>query len=202
MIGYVKGTLTEILLDVVLVECAGVGYEVMVPMSARDGLPLVGSEVKLYTYQAVREDALDLYGFLSRDELNVFKQLITVSGIGPKGALSILSIMTANDVRMAVISGDAKAISKANGIGAKTAQRVIIDLKDKFSVDDVLYADMPVNKTSTTGATTAKDEAIEALMALGYSVSEATRAIHGIEITVDMDSEAILKASLKNLAFL
>ncbi len=202
MIGYVKGTLTEILLDVVLVECAGVGYEVMVPMSARDGLPLVGSEVKLYTYQAVREDALDLYGFLSRDELNVFRQLITVSGIGPKGALSILSIMTANDVRMAVISGDAKAISKANGIGAKTAQRVIIDLKDKFSVDDVLYADFPSNQTVAGGASTARDEAIEALIALGYSASEATRAIHGIEITEDMDSEAILKASLKNLAFI
>lgn len=123
-------------IDSIVVEAAGVGYLIYIPTQYFDMLPDEGEDVKIYTYLCVREDAMILYGFLSKDDLEIFKLLITVSGIGPKGGLAILSTLSADDLRFAILSGDSKAISKAPGIGAKTAQRVILDLKDKLSLED------------------------------------------------------------------
>ena len=161
-------------------------------------LPGIGAQVRIYTYTCVREDAFILYGFLTRDDLWIFKKLITVNGIGPKGALGILSAMTADDLRFAIIAGDSKAIAKAPGIGAKSAERIILDLKDKitFEPDSLSETDMSVSSSGSIDST-AKNEAIEAMSALGYSPAEALKAVKQIEITPDMDAGAILKAALK-----
>lgn len=180
-----------------------------VPFSVVASLPGIGSNIKIYTYTCVREDAFILYGFLTQDDLRIFKSLITVSGIGPKGALGILSIMDADALRFAILAGDAKAISKAPGIGAKSAERIIIDLKDKmsiFSEEDALKGAASISKADRKNNQEnsfeqadieARNDAIEALVALGYSASDALRAIKGLGDLSGMDSEAILKAALK-----
>ena len=201
MITYVKGELTDIYNNYIVVECYGIGYEIMVPASIVMELPSIGNPVKIYTYQYVREDALDLYGFLNKDDLNVFKLLITVNGIGPKGALNILSVIRPDELRLAVLSDDVKAIQKAPGIGGKTAQKLIIELKDKLSLEDVLTHGIE-SKSNVPVANSARDEAIEALVSLGYSSSESIRAVRSIENADDMDSEALLRAALKKLAFM
>ena len=204
MISFVRGELSEILENIVVVDNNGVGYNVEVPMSVLSGLPSIGNEVKLYTYLSVREDAMKLFGFLTRDDLNIFKLLIGVSGIGPKGALAILSTMTPNDLRIAVMSDDAKAISKAPGIGLKTAQKLIIEAKGKISVPD--YMDSGAASLSAAAFVPQdadpRAEAIAALTALGYSNSEAVLAVKKVEYADGMDAEAVLKASLKHLTFL
>ncbi len=203
MITYVKGELSEVYDNYIVVETGGVGYEMMVPPSIMGALPVIGSDVKIYTYQYVKEDALDLYGFLSRDDLNIFKLLITVNGIGPKGALSILSVITPDDLRLAVLSDDVKRIQSAPGIGAKTAQKLIIELKDKLSLEDVLTRGVSSDAAQPlSDGNGPRDEAIEALVALGYSSSEAIRAVRGVELTEDSDGETVLKAALKKLAFM
>ena len=140
MISYIKGALGAVEDDVIVVETGGIGLAVHVPLSLLEELPALGEEVTVYTYFQVREDAMTLYGFLHRQDREMFKQLIGVNGIGPKGALGILSIMRPDDLRIAIVSGDAKAISKAPGIGAKTAQRLILDLKDKVDLEEVMMA--------------------------------------------------------------
>ena len=145
-----------------------------------------------------------LYGFLSRQDLLMFRQLIGVNGIGPKAALGILSAMTPDDLRVAVVSEDVKALSRAPGIGNKTAQRIILDLKDKIHMEDILpqqiAADGLARSMPMGGAV--EQEAADALMALGYSGTEATRAVRQVEVTEGMTAEDVLKASLKYLAFL
>ncbi len=201
MITYVKGELSEIYGNYIVVETGGVGYEMMVPPSITGSLPPVGSAVKIYTFQYVREDALDLYGFLSRDDLDVFRLLITVNGIGPKGALNILSVITPDELRLAVLSDDVKKIQSAPGIGAKTAQKLIIELKDKLSLEDV-FARREESAAQQAGQNGPRDEAIEALVALGYSSSEAIRAVRETELPPEADGEAVLKAALRKLAFM
>lgn len=200
MITYIKGELTEINDSNIIVECYGVGYEIMVPASIIPELPRIGDNVKIYTYQYVREDILDLYGFLTKDDLNIFKLLITVNGIGPKGALSILSVIRPDDLRLYVLSDDVKAIQRAPGIGGKTAQKLIIELKDKLSLSDVIDKSFD-NAIVSPVAGNARDEAIEALVSLGYSSSEAIRAVRDIPSGNDMDSEMLLREALKKLAF-
>lgn len=200
MIGYIKGILAEISEDAVVLECNSIGYNIRTTGLVLESLPSVGEEIKLYTYMHVREDAISLFGFLSKDELEVFKMLLTVSSVGPKGALGILSVLSCSDLRIAVHSQDSKAIAKAPGIGAKTAQRIIIDLKDKLKLEDAWEleeTDSPV-PASASGNTVQK-EAIEALSALGYGVSEATAAVRKVEITADMTVEDVLRASLKHM---
>ena len=200
MITYVKGELVEINDNNIVVECYGIGYEIMVPASVLPGLPSIGEMVKIFTYQNVKEDALDLYGFLTKDDLTIFKLLITVNGIGPKGALNILTVISPDELRLAVLSDDVKAIQKAPGIGGKTAQKLIIELKDKLSLDDVI--DKGFNNAVITPATgSARDEAIEALVSLGYSSSEAVKAVREANVREDMDSEMLLREALKKLAF-
>ena len=205
MYAYIKGTLTEIAEEAVIVEAGGIGYNIKVSTTTADLLPGVGSEVKIYTYTLVREDSFSLYGFLTRDDLDIFKKLITVSGIGPKGGLAILSVMSADDLRFAVMAGDAKAISKAPGIGAKTAERVILELRDKISLEDTLkglgtFEGVPEAAGGEQGGDNRmRREAIEALVALGYSASDATAAVKKVEITKDVTSETILKLALKHI---
>ena len=203
MISYIKGELVELTENAIVLDHDGMGFLIMMPASILAKLPAVGSELKVHTYLYVKEDALDLYGFLTKDDLKVFRLLITVSGIGPKGALAILSTMSPDDLRFAVLAGDSKTISKAPGIRSKTAQKLIIELKDKLKIEDVLDggADGGYEPQSDMGDTAAA-EAVMALTALGYSSADATRAVRQVDGGADMDSEALLKAALKKLAFM
>lgn len=197
MIAYVKGLLTEVYEDSVIIEQGGIGFQIMTPASLR--LPPCGSELKLYTSLYIREDDMSLYGFLTRDDLNIFRLLLTVSGIGPRGALGILSAISTDNLRFAILSDDAKTIAKAPGIGVKTAKKLIIELKDKLNLSEALelsrkhagQAEEPVKEEI-------RAEAVEALTALGYSGTEALRAVKQVEITETMTVEELLKASLKN----
>ena len=201
MYAYIKGELAEKNIDSIVVEAAGVGYLIYIPTQYFDMLPDEGEDVKIYTYLCVREDAMILYGILSKDDLEIFKMLITVSGIGPKGGLAILSTLPADDLRFAILSGDSKAISKAPGIGAKTAQRVILDLKDKLSLEDAFEKKLE-NQTSGAAVSmnsTVKNDAVMALNALGYSSTESLKAVSKVDITEDMDVEDVLKLALKNM---
>lgn len=205
MYSYIKGELSEIVAENhIVVENGGIGYNIYIPGQALSLLPGVGEEVKIYTYLCVREDAFILYGFLTRDDLNVFKLLIGVSGIGPKGALAILSVMSTDDLRFAVLSDDAKAIAKAPGVGNKTAQRLIIELKDKLSLEDAFEQKLSHTQeaVSSNGLKGIRNEAVEALVSLGYSSTEALKVLRDIEITEDSSVEDILKLALKQMAFL
>lgn len=205
MYSYIKGQLTEILgEDWIVVENNEIGYNIRVSSQVLEYLPSIGEDVKIYTYLYVREDAYVLYGFLTRDDLNVFKLLLGVNGIGPKAALAILSVLSTDDLRFAVLSDDAKTIAKAPGVGGKTAQRVIIELKDKMSLADAFEQKLEHNqnisiKNTTTGK---KNEAVEALVSLGYSATEALKVLGKIEISEDSTVEAILKEALKSMAFM
>lgn len=197
MYAYIKGEIADISEDNLVLECNNIGYNIRIPLSVAQKLPGIGAFVKIYTYTSVREDAFNLFGFLSKDDLEIYKKLIAVNGIGPKGALSILSAMSADDLRYAIVSGDAKAIAKAPGVGNKSAERIILELKDKiglrFSADEGMesaaVADVPQSN--------AANEAIEALVALGYTPTEALKAIKQLELTQDMDSGTVLKLALK-----
>ncbi len=200
MIAFVKGKIDDITEENVVVDVGGIGYNVKISPGTASNLPGIGGEVKLYTYTCVREDVFCLYGFLTRDDLEVFKRLITVNGIGPKGGLAILSAMSADDLRFAVISGDAAAIAKAPGIGKKTAERVILDLRDKISLEDTLLhkETLRAEDISSVG-NKAQNEAVEALTALGYSAAEALHAVKSVKADDGMDVETILKLALKNM---
>ncbi len=201
MYSYIKGTLEETMEDKIVVDNHGIGYNINVPGRVLDALAPVGSEVKVYTYLNVKEDAFSLYGFLTKDDIKVFKLLLGVGGIGPKGALAILSVMSTDDLRFAVMGGDAKAIAKAPGVGGKTAQRVILELKDKLNIEDVFEEkDMPQVSGGVPETKTVKSEAVQALVALGYSSSEALSVLSKIEITEEMNVEDVLKAALKQMA--
>lgn len=209
MIAYVKGEIADISEDNVVLEVNNIGYNIKISSGTAGLLPGIGEEVKIYTYTCVREDAFLLYGFLTKDDLDIFKKLITVNGIGPKGGLAILSVMSADDLRFAVISGDAKAISMAPGIGRKTAERVILDLKDKVSIEDSFVNKGIMDGSQLHGAAEtndknspialARNEAAEALTALGYSPSEALKAVKQVDVQEDMNTEDILKLALKKM---
>ncbi len=208
MIAFVRGPLMGIEEDSVVVEAGGVGLEIRVPLPVLEQLPALGQEVKLYTYFQVKEDGMSLFGFLSPQDKGMFKRLIGVNGVGPKGALGILSVLRPDDLRMAVVSGDAKAIARAPGIGVKTAQRVILDLKDKVSMDEVTEDFLSSagaggeDSAASLGLAGAAKEAVMALTALGYSNLEASKAVKKAELTEGMTAEAVLKAALKHLSFL
>lgn len=202
MYAYIKGVIADITEDNLVLECNNIGYNIRIPLSVAQRLPGVGAEIKIYTYTSVREDAINLFGFLSKDDLEIYKKLITVNGIGPKGALSILSAMSADDLRFAILAGDAKAIAKAPGIGNKSAERIILDLRDKIEIAADPSASNSVLTTGSSINSDAKNEALEAMTALGYSPVEALKAIKQVDITGDMDSGAILKLALKAVSTL
>ncbi len=201
MISYVKGQLVEVFNDTIVVENNGIGFNIKVPATVISHFSKIGEPVKVYTYLQIREESHSLFGFLTRDDLNIFKMLINVNGIGPKGALAILSTISPNDLRFAVISGDVKLISSAPGIGSKTAQKLIIELKDKVSLEDALENTL-YESGSTGSESEAQNEAIEALCALGYGSAQAVRAVRQVDDIESKDSEVILKEALKKLATL
>lgn len=198
MYAYFRGKIAVKEPELVIVEVNGIGYNIRISAGTAALLPPVGEETKLYTYTSVREDAITLYGFLTKDDLDMFKLLIGVNGIGPKGGQSILSVMSPDDLRFAIVSGDAKMIAKAPGIGAKTAQRVILDMRDKVSLEDTLHTGGEEARIDAAFPDSVR-EAVEALTALGYGVTEATRAVKEVKGAEQMSVEDILKASLKFL---
>ena len=201
MISYIRGELITMEEDKVIIDVNGVGFGIYMPLQSMYHLPPAGEEVRLHTYMNVREDAIQLYGFLTKDDLKVFKLVISVGGIGPKGGLSILSQMSPDDLRFAVMANDAKTIAKAPGIGKKTAEKLIIELKDKLDIEDVLNRDVEgVNVVSSVSASNeVQAEVIQALVALGYGSTEATKVVKKVAITEDTTVEDLLKVALRNM---
>ncbi len=201
MYSYMKGELVEILDEAIVLEVNDIGYNIHIPASMIDSFHGTGQKVKVYTYFYVKEDSMKLYGFLTRDDLNIFKLLLGVNGIGPKGALAILSVMTPDDLRFAVLGEDAKTIAKAPGIGTKTAQRLILELKDKLNLADAF--ERKINHAAEEAGSSVsgiKSEAVQALTALGYSSTEALKAVNSVELTEDITVEEVLKAALRQMA--
>lgn len=200
MIAFVKGNLADVESDRVIIDVGGIGYNVFVSSYTIGRLPLEGNVVKLYTYLNVKEDLMQLYGFLTKDELRIFKLLIAVNGIGPKGGLGILSYLTPDDLRFAVMANDVKAISAAPGIGKKTAEKLILELKDQLGTIETTEA---VDAERITGNFTPskemQTEAVQALVALGYGSTEALRAVTNVMTDREESVEEILKKALKFL---
>ncbi len=205
MIAYVNGILENIEEGNAVIDVGGVGVNVNISGSTMDRMPGIGESVRLYTYTSVKEDSFSLFGFLSRDELALFKMLITVNGIGPKGGLSILSVMTPDDLRFAIMAGDSQSISRAPGIGKKTAERITLELRDKIKVteDDMLKGPSSVTNDDLTGeSASARDEAVAALVSLGYNQGDAMKAVRKvIKQNEDLatDTEKLLKLALKEM---
>ena len=189
---YIKGKLVLRQESFVVLDCGGVGYKLYTSETTKNALK-EGTDATLYTYLHVREDVFDLYGFFSHDELNMFLQLLSVSGVGPKAALAILSVMTPNTVALAVITNDAKALTKAAGVGAKMAQRIILELKDKLKKAEIL----PENIAEEVSINDTQSEAVSALMVLGYSQSDAKSAV--AKTDASLPTEEIVKLALKKL---
>ena len=202
MISFLRGTISWVEEEKVVLDVGGLGYGVFMSGRALASLPSNGTEVLIYTYLSVREDAMQLYGFLSRDELAVFKLAISVSGIGPKGALGLLTSLSPDDLRFAVASKDVKAISAAPGIGKKTAEKLIVELKDKLKLEDALEHTGGLSQSELAAGdsklvSSIQKEAVEALCALGYGNTEALKAVRQVEIGEDTTVEDALKLSLK-----
>lgn len=200
MIRYIRGIVADMEENCIILENHGVGYRIFMSASAMGGRVRVGDEMKIHTYMSVREDAMLLYGFLTRDDLRLFELLIGVSGIGPKGGLGILSALSADELRFAILSDDAASIAKAPGIGKKTAQKLILELKDKLKLEDAFDRRQdPAPQTEAFQAGESAQEAVMALTALGYPGTEALRAVKAVEGREEMDTEQVLKAALKHL---
>ena len=204
MFAFVEGLLDELNIDSCVVDVGGFGVNVGISSRTSLLMPGLGEHVKLYTYTSVREDGISLYGFADRDELSLFKLLISISGVGPKAGLSILSAMDPQTLRMAIISEDSKAIAKAQGVGAKTAQRIVLELKDKIKITDRDFAPGIDNAAAVLAGgdssfTSDMEDAVSALVALGYGITESRKAVGSVEGASEMDSSALLSASLKKL---
>jgi Holliday junction DNA helicase RuvA len=204
MFYYLNGNLEYRDANTCVIDCNGVGYKLTVSLLTSDSLVnKMNQKVKLYTYLAVREDGVELFGFGTSEERSCFNQLITVSGVGPKAAMSILSILPPDKFSLAVCTEDVKAISKASGIGAKTAARIVLELKDKIT-KDMMTAGSKLSTADSGISISASDnsalsEAVEALMVLGYDKNTVLHVIRGIDIK-SADSGEIIKAALKKLA--
>lgn len=203
MISYIKGELAGVTEEKAIIEAGGIGYGIYMPGKDLAQLPGIGEQLKVHTYLNVREDAMQLFGFLTGDELEVFRLLITVNGIGPKGGLGILSALSADELRFAVMAGDVKAITAAPGIGKKTAERLILDLKDKLKMEDILerHPEEADLRSGTVG-NDVQTEAVEALVSLGYGSAESLRAVREAvkeNQETELGAEALLKIALKKM---
>lgn len=197
MYAYISGTLSDINKDSVVIDNNGIGYEIFVSETLISHLPVVGSELKLYTYVHITENAQTIYGFLSKSEKTMFLMLIGVNSVGPKSALAVLSVLEVEDLKFAILSEDKKTITKANGIGDKAAQRIIIDLKDKISVEEAFEDKISnVSNEEDSKSAMAKSDAVLALNALGYANTEIFKAVSKIEDIQNMDTQQIIKAAL------
>lgn len=204
MLAYIKGILEDVGEDFIVIEAGSIGYQVLVPSSVFGELPAIGDTLKIYTYLHVREDAMTVFGFTTKDDVNVFKKLITVNGIGPKGAMGILSTMNASELRVAIMTDDVKGITMAPGIGKKTAQKLILELKDKLKIDDysaLVKSEVGAAAGNASEVLTKSSEAVEALVALGYSNHEAMKAVKSVAASGD-SVETIIKEALKKLAII
>ncbi|MDO4261670.1 MAG: Holliday junction branch migration protein RuvA [Eubacteriales bacterium] len=204
MIAFLRGTVEDVTETSVVLDVGGVGYEVLAPGQLLSAAGGIGRELKVYTYMQVREDAVVLFGFLTRDDLAMFRLLIGVSGVGPKAGLAVLSALGADELRFAVLSDDAKRIARTPGVGAKTAQKIILELKDKLDLEDAFEKKLgssDLSDAAEASGGSAVQEAVEALVALGYGSTEALRAVKAAKPDDDMDAETILKAALKRMAF-
>lgn len=199
MIAYISGALVSAGENYIVIDNHGMGYRIFVSGKFLEHIPAYGTQIKIYTHMYIREDELTLYGFHSEEELSVFRILIGISGIGPKVAMAILTALTIQELQLAVISEDVKTISKANGVGAKGASRIILELKDKLKMEDMMDAAYEQSIVQDTQDLNAARDAILALVNLGYSNSEAALAVKKIGDTSQMDIESILKAALKKL---
>ena len=202
MISYIRGELAAVQEQKAIVEAGGIGYGIYMSQQTLSMLPAVGEEVKIHTYLNVREDAMQLYGFLTGEDLQVFRLLIGVSGIGPKGGLGILAQLTPDELRFAVMSKDIKAISTAPGIGKKTAEKLIVELKDKLKIEDVLDHQVEAANGAdedTVNAQGLQADAVQALTALGYGSTEALQAVRKVEMDESTTVEDLLKGALKYL---
>ena len=203
MISYIKGELAGVTEEKAIIEAGGIGYGIYMPGKDLAQLPGIGEQLKVHTYLNVREDAMQLFGFLTGDELEVFRLLITVNGIGPKGGLGILSALSADELRFAVMAGDVKAITAAPGIGKKTAERLILDLKDKLKMGDILERQPEeADLRSGTVGNDVQTEAVEALVSLGYGSAESLRAVREAvkeNQETELGAEALLKIALKKM---
>ena len=199
MISYIKGILEDMSPGMVVVDNHGIGYQMMVPMSG-ESFPKIGQEIKIYTHMHVREDDVSLFGFLSKEEKEAFELLIGVNGIGPKVGLSVLSTLSVYELKMAVISEDVKTISKTPGLGPKGAKKLILELKDKLSFEE-LEEDGVGAEIFDTSADSSDSVmiTIEGLVSLGYSKSEAAIAVNKVEDAKDLTPEELLKKALKNI---
>ena len=195
MIYSLNGELIYVDPQTAVIECGGVGYKCTITSQTLGALPEIGKKARVYTYMSIREDAVDLFGFVSEEELTAFKLLITVNGVGPKAAIAILSELTPQKLALAISSGDSKALTKAQGVGNKIAQRIALELKDKFSNIPSGTADDTEIVQSVSSDTT--DEAVAALVTLGYSKSEAQSAVSKVADSGSV--EEIIKNSLKYL---
>ncbi|MBQ5561680.1 MAG: Holliday junction branch migration protein RuvA [Lachnospiraceae bacterium] len=199
MIAFINGMVAETGKDYVVLEQQGIGYLVYTPANVPT-MVAEGELIKLHTYLHVREDVMQLFGFLRKSDLDMFKLLITVSGIGPKGALGVLSVLDANDLKFAILSGDAKTIATAPGIGKKTAEKTVLELKDKVKLEEAFEERLEaMSEKNTDSLQQVRQDASEALVALGYSQTEALKAIRKVNGAKDMDVETLLKAALKHL---
>lgn len=199
MISYIKGILEDMSPGMVVVDNHGIGYQMMVPMRG-ESFPKIGQEIKIYTHMHVREDGVSLFGFLSKEEKEAFELLIGVNGIGPKVGLSVLSTLSVYELKMAVISEDVKTISKTPGLGPKGAKKLILELKDKLSFEE-LEEDGVGAEIFDTSADSSDSVmiTIEGLVSLGYSKSEAAIAVNKVEDAKDLTPEELLKKALKNI---
>ena len=179
-----------------MIECGGVGYQLTVSGATLSQAPATGEKMKCYTYLSVREDAVELFGFATREEKKMFLKLTGVSGIGPKSAIQVLSALSVRDLSLAIVTGDAAALARAPGIGKKTAQRLILELKDKVNNAELTFSGAPLPASMAAGS--AADEAIEALMALGYQASEAARAVSALS-PLPEDASEIVRLALKGM---
>lgn len=201
MYAYIKGEIARVREDSLVVDNHGIGYLIYVPSSVIESGVRTGDQVTLYTHFAVREDAMLLYGFLTEDDLEIFRLLLGVSGIGPKAALAVLSGLTADTLRFAVLSNDAATISRVPGIGKKTAQKIILELKDKVELEDAFEkkAAHSANAASASGSA-AEEEAVMALVSLGYPNAQAMKAVRKAAENMDHPAvEDLLKAALKEI---
>ena len=204
MIAMVKGILMEKSEgEAIVMTGAGLGLRMMCSMNTLSGLPAAGGECTLYTHMNVREDAMELFGFLKREERDMFRRLISVSGIGPKSALGVLGSMPLSDLRLAILTGDAAALSRAPGIGKKTAQRISLELKDKLAQDALGgtagLEDFAVTAAVDAPAQDAVSEAMLALKSLGYTPQEAANALKGVKGQADTPDE-LIKLALRHMA--
>lgn len=199
MIAYISGALVSAGENYIVIDNHDMGYRIFVSGKFLEHIPAYGTQIKIYTHMYIREDELTLYGFHSEEELSVFRILIGISGVGPKVAMAILTALTIQELQLAVISEDVKTISKANGVGAKGASRIILELKDKLKMEDMMDAAYEQSIVQDTQDINAARDAILALVNLGYSNSEAALAVKKIGDTSQMDIESILKAALKKL---